>query len=100
VTTFLTEYFGQFAEPDPAEALADAYHQETERYDRTLPGDWSPRDPECWLPYPHMMKFSRKHAAEVLGRVLADAAAQDISGERVLRAIQDWRGTIPRRFYD
>lgn len=38
-------------ELDPVEIAWLEYCVRTERYDRTLPGEWSRDDPDCWIPY-------------------------------------------------
>lgn len=48
------------------EVLALRYHVTTEAYDRTLPGGWSEREPECWMPHGLVaLAASNRHAAEV-----------------------------------
>ncbi len=72
------EYLGRFPPPDPAfDAAFEVwleYYVDTERYDRTLPGGWSHRDPDTWLPKPHVMSYSiafaRNEHANLAQRVL------------------------------
>lgn len=34
----------------PAQRAALEYYVLTEEFDRTLPGYWNPREPDCWMP--------------------------------------------------
>ena len=59
------EYTAQMPPADPEWDFATAvwafYYYDTERHDRTLPGAWSPRDPDTWLPFDG--RESNRHAA-------------------------------------
>ena len=48
------------------------YYVTTEDYDRSLPGRWSPHDPDCWMPAPQVRKLSIDFAHETLKRLKLD----------------------------
>jgi hypothetical protein len=76
---FEREFVGDFLRPEPGERealrIVLQYAIDTELFDRTQPGYWSPRDRECWIPlkmgasqrYASEQRAKCKHALEQLG---------------------------------
>jgi len=74
------EFIGESPSPTKEHKTASRawlnYYISTELFDRTLPGCWSRRDPEVWLPAPELMALSRVNAEKE--RRLAMAKCSDI----------------------
>ena len=67
-----------------AEQLWAAYYRDTELFDRTLPGAWSEREPDCWLPLDKAA--SNRHAKAKLDWLSASLREHGIDNDAAERA--------------
>ncbi len=54
------------------------YHVRAEEFDRTLPGAWSERDPDEWMPFPHVRGQSIVFARRLLAELRTELLKQGI----------------------
>lgn len=57
---------------------------ESERFDRTLEGYWSPHEPECWIPLDR--GASARHARKLVAQTWDELTSAGISAEAVTEA--------------